>query len=244
MAATISEPIRVMLVEDHPMVCRGLTIFLMAFDYLQLVGQAESGKDAIQLCAKVLPDVILMDMDMSGMDGAATTRAIHQEFPDVRIIALTSLREGNLIKKELDAGLMGYLLKDMSADQLAGAICAAVYGRATISAEAAQALFENLCQQPEPGRNLTECEREVLALMVDGLNNTQIAGKLVVSSSTIKMHVSNILAKLCIVSHARAVTLILPNRTDNFPSPEFCPINRRDLAVSLLSGEKVSTGTI
>ena len=206
-----SETIRVMLVDDHTMVRRGLGTFLKAFDDLQLAGEAESGAAAIRLCAETLPDVILMDMVMPDMDGAAATRLIRQQFPQVQVIALTSFKEGDLVKNALEAGAIGYLLKDVSAEELAGAIRAAHAGRATLSPEAAQALVETATQPPAPGLDLTEREREVLALMVEGLNNTQIAGRLTVSSSTIKSHVSNILAKLGVASRTEAVTLALRN---------------------------------
>ncbi|MGE5463431.1 MAG: response regulator [Syntrophothermus sp.] len=209
MSGIPSEPIRVMLVDDHAMVRRGLAAFLKVFDDLQLAGEAESGEAAIKLCAEVLPDVILMDMVMPEMDGAAATRLIRQRFPQVQVIALTSYKEGDLVKNALEAGAIGYLLKDVSADILAGAIRAAHAGRATLSPQAAQALVETANQPALPGLDLTEREREVLALMVEGLNNTQIAGKLMVSPSTIKSHVSNILSKLGVASRTEAVTLAL-----------------------------------
>jgi len=207
-----SQPIRVMLVDDHTMVRRGLVTFLKAFDDLELAGEAESGEAAIRLCAEVLPDVILMDMVMPDMDGAAATRAIRQQFPQVQVLALTSFKEGDLVKHALEAGAIGYLLKDVSADELAEAIRAAQAGRATLSPEAAQALVETANQRPAPGLDLTEREREVLALMVEGLNNTQIAGRLTVSSSTVKSHVSNILSKLGVASRTEAVSLALRSR--------------------------------
>lgn len=211
MSISSSQPIRVMLVDDHTMVRRGLAAFLKVFDDLQLAGEAESGQAAIQLCADILPDVILMDMVMPDMDGAAATRAIRQQFPHVQVIALTSFKEGDLVKKALEAGAIGYLLKDVSADELVRAIRAAHAGRATLSPEAAQALVETANQPPPPGLDLTERELEVLTLMVEGLNNTQIAGRLTVSSSTIKSHVSNILSKLGVASRTEAVTLALRN---------------------------------
>ena len=204
-----SQPIRVMLADDHTMVRRGLAAFLKVFDDLQLAGEAESGAAAIQLCGELLPDVVLMDMVMPDMDGATATRAIRQQFPQVQVIALTSFKEGDLVKNALQAGAIGYLLKDLSADELAQAIRAAHAGRATLSPEAAQALIETTNQPPEPGLALTEREREVLALMVEGLNNTQIAARLTVSPSTIKSHVSNILSKLGVASRTEAVTLAL-----------------------------------
>ncbi len=207
-----SKPIRVMLVDDHTMVRRGLATFLRAFDDLELAGEAESGQIAIQLCAKLQPDVILMDMVMPDMNGAAATRAIRQKFPTVQVIALTSFKEEELVKSALEAGAIGYLLKDVSADDLVKAIRAAHAGRATLSPEAAQALVHAASQPSAPGYDLTERERAVLSLMVEGLNNTQIAGRLVVSPSTIKSHVSNILSKLGVTSRTEAVAIALRHK--------------------------------
>lgn len=206
-----SQPIRVLLVDDHAMVRRGLATFLTVFDDLSLVGEAESAEGAIQLCSETQPDVILMDMVLPIMDGAAATRIIRQQFPSVQVIALTSFKEGDLIKNALEAGAIGYLLKDVSASELARAIRAAHMGRATLSPEAAQSLVETTNQSSMPLLNLTEREREVLELMVEGLNNTQIAGRLTVSPSTIKSHVSSILSKFGVASRTEAVTLALRN---------------------------------
>ncbi|NOT06225.1 MAG: response regulator transcription factor [Anaerolineales bacterium] len=216
----MEEPIRVMVVDDHAMVRRGLATILKVFDDssggaglpLQLAGEAENGAAAIRLCGEILPDVVLMDMVMPDMDGATATRAICEKYPQVQVIALTSFKEGDLVKTALEAGAIGYLLKDVSADELARAIRAAHAGRATLSPEAAQALVETSNLPPVPGLDLTEREREVLALMVEGLNNTQIAGRLTVSPSTIKSHVSNVLSKLGVSSRTEAVTLALRNR--------------------------------
>ncbi len=212
MKTTNSGRIRVMLVDDHTMVRRGLATFLKVHDDLQLAGEAESGEDALRVCAEVHPDVILMDLVLPKMDGAAATRAIRQQFPQVQVLALTSFKDGELIKNALEAGAIGYLLKDVSADELARAIRAAHLGRATLSPEAAQALVESANQPPEPGLDLTQREREVLGLMIEGLNNTQIAGRLTVSPSTIKSHVSSILAKLGVASRTEAVSLALRSR--------------------------------
>ncbi|MFN8381718.1 MAG: response regulator transcription factor [Anaerolineales bacterium] len=211
MNSTSTDPIRVMIVDDHTMVRRGLAVFLKIFDDLLLVGEAENGEIALQLCEKVKPDVILMDMVMPIMDGAAATRAIRQQFPHIQVIALTSFKEGDLIKTALEAGAIGYLLKDVSADDLVRAIRSANSGRATLSPEVAQSLVETANLPPAPGLDLTERERDVLSLMTEGLSNTQIAGKLIVSSSTIKSHVSNILSKLGVASRTEAVTLALRN---------------------------------
>lgn len=205
----MTDPIRVMLVDDHTMVRRGLATFLKVFDDLKLVGEAENGANAIKLCAEALPDVVLMDMVMPDMDGATATALIRQKFPQVQILVLTSFKEGDLIKKALEAGAIGYLLKDVSADDLARAIRSAHAGRATLSPEAAQSLVETTNLPPAPGLDLTEREREVLVLMVEGLSNSQIAAKLGVSSSTIKSHVSNVLSKLGVTSRTEAVSLAL-----------------------------------
>jgi NarL family two-component system response regulator LiaR len=206
-----SQPIRVMLVDDHAMVRRGLAMMLKVFDDLELAGEAENGETAIQLCAQLSPDVILMDMALPDIDGVEVTRAIRGQFPHMQIIVLTSFKDGKFIQKALDAGAIGYLLKDISADDLVRAIRAAHVGRATLSPEIAQSLVETANLPPAPGLDLTEREREVLKLMIEGLNNTQIAGKLTVSPSTIKSHVSNILSKLQVASRTEAVTLALRN---------------------------------
>jgi NarL family two-component system response regulator LiaR len=201
-----------MIVDDHTMVRRGLATILKVFDDLKLVGEAESGEAAIQLCDEVIPDVILMDMSLPGMDGATATRKIRKKFSQIQVIVLTSFKDGKLIKQALEAGAIGYLLKDVTADDLVRAIRSAHAGRATLSPEAAQSLVETAHLPPTPGQDLTEREREVLALMIEGLNNVQIAGRLTVSPSTIKSHVSNILAKLGVASRTEAVTLALRNQ--------------------------------
>jgi NarL family two-component system response regulator LiaR len=205
------KPIRIMIVDDHTMVRKGLATILKVFPDLQLAGEAENGSAAIKLCDEIQPDVILMDMVMPDMDGATATRIIRQQFPQVQVIVLTSFKEGELIKNALEAGAIGYLLKDVSADELAKAIRAAYSRRATLSPEAAQSLVQTSNLPPPPGLDLTEREREVLALMIEGLNNTQIAGRLTVSPSTIKSHVSNILSKLGVASRTEAVTIALRN---------------------------------
>jgi NarL family two-component system response regulator LiaR len=207
MSLPSSHPIRVMVVDDHTMVRRGLATFLKVFSDMELVGEAENGEDAVELSSKIAPDVVLMDMVMPGMDGATATRAIRGKTPTIQVIALTSFKEEGLVLNALNAGAIGYLFKDVSADELAQAIRAAHAGRATLSIEAVQALIHASNEPPEPGHDLTERERAVLALMIEGLNNTQIAGRLVVSTSTIKSHVSNILSKLGVSSRSEAVAL-------------------------------------
>jgi len=207
---TPSPPIRVMLVDDHTMVRRGLATFLKVFDYLELAGEAANGETAVELCGRILPDVVLMDLVMPDMDGVTATRLIRQRFPTVQVIALTSFKEERLVQGAFQAGAIGYLLKDVSAEELAQAIRAAHAGRGTLSSAVIQAMTHAAAQPP--GHDLTEREQEVLVLLVAGLSNSEIAEKLVVSPATIKSHVSNILAKLGAASRTEAAALAVRHR--------------------------------
>jgi NarL family two-component system response regulator LiaR len=210
-----SNRIRVMIVDDHAMVRRGLAAFLKAFDDLELVGEAANGEEVLQLAASVQPDVVLMDLVMDQMDGVAATRAIRQNHPQIQVIVLTSFREVLLVQKALQAGAISYLLKNVSADELATAIRAAHMGRSTLAPEAAEALVRAATQPPEPGFDLTARERDVLELMVKGLSNVEIAESLVVSQSTIKTHVSSILAKLGVAGRTEAVAVAIQRQLVN-----------------------------
>lgn len=209
MSESSTPPIRVMLVDDHTMVRHGLATFLRIFDDLELVGEADNGEAAIELCGEILPDVILMDMVLPKMDGVKATQVIREKFPQVQVLTLTSFKDEELINKALKAGAIGYLIKNVSAEELAQAIRSACKGRATLSPEVTQILVESANQPPKPGFDLTQRECEVLELMVEGLNNTQIAGRLTVSPSTVKTHVSNILSKLGVSSRTEATALAL-----------------------------------
>lgn len=205
-------PIRVMIVDDHAVVRSGLAAFLLAYDDLELVAEAGSGAEALRLCPETRPQVVLMDLVMPEMDGAATTRAIRERCPDIQVVALTSFREEALVQGALQAGAIGYLLKNVSADQLADAIRAAYAGRPTLAPEATQALIHAVTKPPELHFDLTPRELEVLALVVQGLNNGEIAGKLVVSQSTVKFHVSSILSKLGVGSRTEAAALAVQHK--------------------------------
>ena len=204
-------PIRVLIVDDHAVVRSGLSAFLLVYDDLEMVGGAANGAEAIRMCEKFQPDVILMDLVMPGMDGAATTRAIRAQHPDVQVIALTSFKEEELVQNALQAGAIGYLLKNVSADEIAGAIRAAHSGRPTLAPEAAEALIQAAMHKPSIGYDLTDREKEILNLMAEGLSNPEIAGRLFVSRSTIKFHVSNILSKLGAESRTEAVAIAIHN---------------------------------
>jgi NarL family two-component system response regulator LiaR len=206
-----SAAIRVMVVDDHPMVRSGLKALLSAYDDLEFAGEAANGAEAIRLCEQLKPDVILMDLVMPEMDGAAATRAIREKHPHIKVVVLTSFKEDDLVQGALRAGAIGYLLKNVSADELARAIRSAYAGRPTLAPEAAQALI-HATAQPAIGSDLTEREREVLALMVEGLSNQEIAAKLYVSQSTVKFHVSSILSKLYANNRTEAVALAVKHK--------------------------------
>jgi NarL family two-component system response regulator LiaR len=205
------EKIRVLLVDDHAVVRSGLADFLLAYEDLELVGEASSGEDAVLICGKVKPDVVLMDLVMEGMDGAEATSAIRKACPEIQVIALTSYKDEDLVQRAIQAGAIGYLLKNVTAAELAEAIRSAKAGRPTLAPEAAQALIHATTKPPKLGFDLTPRELEVLALMSEGLSNPEIAERLVISRSTVKHHVRAILSKLGASSRTAAVALALKN---------------------------------
>ncbi len=200
-----SNRIRVMIVDDHAVVRSGLKTFLSVIPDLELVGEAAGGEEAVVRCGLLKPEVVLMDLIMPGMDGVSATHSILEKFPQVRVLALTSFEEDKLVQDALRAGAIGYLMKTVTARELAAAIRAAKEGKMTLSPEAAQALVR-AHEQSRETNNLTEREREVLKLMVDGMDNAEIAEALVVSLSTVKYHISNILLKLGVDNRVAAVT--------------------------------------
>jgi len=209
---TQPDSIRVMVVDDHAVVRSGLRFFLLSCDDIELVAEAASGREAIEQCHAIQPDVVLMDMVMPGMDGVETTEAILEKHPQTKVIALTSFQEGDLVQRALQAGAIGYLLKDVPIDDLAAAIRAAYAGRSTIASEAAQELVKVTTQAPPLGEDLTDRQREVLALIVEGLSNNEIAERLVISMATARYHVSTILSKLGAANRAEAAALAVKHK--------------------------------
>jgi NarL family two-component system response regulator LiaR len=204
--------IRVMIVDDHGMVRRGLSAYLINSPDLEVVGEARDGREAIELCERLRPDVVLMDLMMPVLGGVAATREIHQRWPGVQVIALTSFQEKDLVQEALRAGAISYLLKNVSGGELAEAIRAACAGRATLAPEAVNALIRPDAPEVTLGADLTRREREVLKLLTTGLSNPEIAQRLTVSRSTVKAHVSNILSKLNAANRAEAIALALGHK--------------------------------
>ena len=203
---------RVVIVDDHPLVRQGLGVFLKSQKDIVLAGEAANGEEAVQLCTRLQPDMVLMDMMMPDMDGIMTTSAILRVCPKTQVIALTSFYDQKLVKEAFEAGAAGYLLKDVSGKDLIEAIREARAGRPALSPEAAKALISYALKPIAPIHGLTKREMQVLSMMAQGLNNKQIAGKLFVSGSTVKSQVSSILSKFGVSSRTEAVSLALRDK--------------------------------
>jgi NarL family two-component system response regulator LiaR len=202
-----TKPIKVLIVDDHPIVRDGLKSVLLAADDLELAGEACSGQEALDRCQESTPDVILMDVVMPGMDGLAATRAVLGQYPQVKVVVLTTFPEEGLVQEALEAGAIGYLLKNAPADTLAEAIRSASAGQPTLAPEATQALIRARTSPRKLGYDLSKREQEVLALIVEGLSNDQIAQRLVISSGTVRHHVSACISKLGASNRTHAAAL-------------------------------------
>ncbi|MCU0466383.1 MAG: response regulator transcription factor [Anaerolineae bacterium] len=209
-----ADPIRIVIVDDHAMLLKGLGVFLKSYPDLQLVGEAANGKEALVLCAEQRPDIVLMDLMMPIMDGITATRLIHRDFPDIAVIILTSFGEERLIKEALEAGALSYLFKKISADNLAAAIRAAKRGVATYAPEVTEILVQSLHSPKFMFHVLTPREREVLGLMVKGFGNNEIARDLNITVSTTKSHVSSVLSKLGVASRTEAIIMVLAHNVN------------------------------
>jgi NarL family two-component system response regulator LiaR len=210
--AQFSAPIRVLIADDHTMVRNGLMMILGSYPDMELIGQAVNGHEAVELGKSLHPDVMLMDLLMPEMDGVAATAALHRSNPEIPIIALTSFKEDELIYAAMKAGIVGYLMKDCTADELVSAIRDAHNGKPTISSDVMQAALRVAEHSSGRQYHLSERERDVLRLVVRGFSNRQIAHNLTVSESTVKFHVSNLLSKLGVATRAEAVALAIQHK--------------------------------
>ena len=201
-------PITVMIVDDHEMVRRGACSYLEAQPDISVVAQAGSGEEAVRLAQEHIPDVVLMDLVMPGMDGVEATRKVKNASPRTQIIILTSFHQDEYIFPALQAGAISYLLKDVKAAELLEAIRRAAQGEATLHPKIAARVIKTFRdlenEEASPFTALTEREMEVLKLIAKGYSNERIAEQLVISLGTVKGHVSNILSKLHLVDRTQA----------------------------------------
>ena len=208
----INKSIRIIVADDHLTMRQGLEYYLETVDDVELVGQASNGEEVVDLCAAAKPDIILMDLDMPKMDGIAATQAIHSAYPEIKVIALTSYNDIDRVQSALNAGAVGYLLKTTSLDDVANAIRAVHKGKMMLSSEATAALVESVKQPPKDAYNLTQRELEVLAHLVEGRTNVEIAEALSLSPFTVKAYVSGLLSKLGVANRSEAAVFALKHK--------------------------------
>lgn len=204
-----SNKINVLLVDDHDIVLRGLEVSLAILDDIEVIGRAQLGKEAIARCEQLQPDVVLLDLVMPDVNGIEVIKGIRKKGLDTTVIVLTNFKEADLVQGALEAGATSYLLKNVSVDELSLAIRNAVHGKPTLAPEAAQVLITSMTQPSAEDFDLTERELDVLLLLTKGYSNRQIADQLVISNSTVKNHVSSIIAKLNVSSRTEAATKAL-----------------------------------
>jgi NarL family two-component system response regulator LiaR len=201
--------IRILIVDDHPMVRSGLQDFILTHDGLELVGEAQNGVEAVEFCVTHDVDVVLMDLVMPIMDGSEATQRILALGKPVKVIALTSFHEQNLVEQAMKAGATSYLLKNVTAQELVEAIKAASGGFSMLAPEATKALIQSNHPRHDVGFDLTEKEREILAFLAKGLSNQEISNQIHISISTVKYHTANIFSKLGVRNRVEATTIAL-----------------------------------
>lgn len=204
--------IRILIIDDHDMVRKALTILLQSFDDMEVVADTDNGQMGVTLCRKYQPDVVLMDIMMPGINGITATRLIHENWPQIQIVALTSSAEESTVHDVLEAGAMSYILKNGSIDEVAEAVRSAYRHQPTLAAQAVQTLIAATQHSYNAHEGLTRRQQDVLALMVDGLNNRQIAKTLFISTSTVKNHICSIYAKLNTANRTQTVALAVKNQ--------------------------------
>ena len=204
--------IKVLIVDDHAMVRHGINTLLGVYDDIEVIGEAENGREALEMCEKYKPDIVLMDLIMPEVNGIEATRKILKNWSSIKVIVVTSFIDKKLIEDSLKAGAIGYVLKNISGDCLVATIRDADKGKSTLSSEASDFLISNLKNPQGIEYQLTRQEKNILACLVEGLSNKKITHKLVLSLSTVKFHVSNILNKLGASSRAEAVAIALKNK--------------------------------
>lgn len=201
-------PITVLLVDDHEVVRSGVSAFLASQPDFEVIGEAKSGTEAVNLAVKHVPDVVLMDLVMAKMDGVEATRQVKNVSPRTKIVVLTSYHQDEYIFPALQAGAISYILKDVKMDELAEALRRAAQGEATLHPRVASRVIQELHganrEELNPYTELTDREMEVLKLIAQGQSNSEIAESLVISVNTVKGHVSNILSKLHLADRTQA----------------------------------------
>jgi DNA-binding NarL/FixJ family response regulator len=202
--------IRVLIADDHAVIRSGLSQLVSAIDDVELVGTAENGQEAIELCARSAPDVVLMDLEMPLVDGIEATRQIKVTYPEIAVVVLTSFSDRDRILRALDAGAAGYLLKDVEPDDLARAIQAAAAGDVPLDPKAARALLSARTIS-SPGDALSKREREVLLMVADGLPNKLIARKLSLSEKTVKAHLTSVFRQIGVTDRTQAALWAVEN---------------------------------
>lgn len=196
--------IRVVIADDHRVVRVGLEQLLATFDDVEVVGSAAGGEDAVARCMSERPDVLLLDLSMPDIDGIEVTRRLARDLPEVRIVVFTSFSDTERIVKALDAGAIGYLLKDAEPEEIHSALQAASRGEAPLAPKAAVALLAARARPPAPAVELTPREREVLTLVVAGMANKQIARRLGISEKTVKGHLTNLFQRIGVTDRTQA----------------------------------------